>query len=55
MLTWRNLKKSIQIQEVKFMKSRPSGHFKKVLLDYQVTTRLEEIEKLADAVNQGST
>lgn len=34
------------------MKSRPSGHFKKVLLDYQVPTRLEEIEKLADAVNK---
>jgi len=32
--------------------SRLSGHPKKVLLDYEVPTRLEEIEKLADAVNQ---
>lgn len=28
------------------------GQEKKVLLDYQVPSRLEEIEKLADAVNQ---
>ena len=28
------------------------GHNRKVLLDYRIPTRLEEIEKLADAVNQ---
>lgn len=34
------------------MESRLGGHDVKVLLDYQVPTRLEEIEKLADAVNK---
>ncbi|MDD1633190.1 MAG: ATP-binding protein [Methylococcaceae bacterium] len=41
-----------QIQEAKFKESRLCGHNKNVLLDYQVPTRLEEIEKLADAVNK---
>ena len=41
-----------QIQEVQFKESRLCGHDKRVLLDYQVPTRYEEIEKLADAVNK---
>jgi len=41
-----------QIQEAKFKESRLCGHNKNVLLDYQVPTRLEEIEKLADAVTR---
>ena len=41
-----------QIQEVQFEESRLCGHDKRVLLDYKVPTRLEEIEKLADAVNK---
>ena len=41
-----------QIQEAQFKHSRLCGHDKKVLLDYQVPTRVEEIEKLADAVNK---
>ena len=44
--------KPTQIQETKFMEYRLCGHDKKVLLDYQVPTRLEEIEKLAEAVNK---
>ena len=39
-------------QEAKFKKSLLYGQNMKVLLDYQVPTRLEEIEKLADAVNK---
>ena len=34
------------------MESRLCGHNKKVLLDYQMPTRFEEIEKLANAVNK---
>ena len=45
-------KNAPQIQEGQFKKSRLRGHDKKVLLDYQVPTQLEEIEKLADAVNK---
>lgn len=39
--------KPAQIKE-----SRLCGHNTKLLLDYQVPTRLEEIEKLAEAVNK---
>ena len=42
---------STQIQEGQFKEFRRYGHDKKVLLDYQLPTQLEEIEKLADAVN----
>lgn len=35
-----------------FQGSRLCGHDKTVLLDYQLPTRLEEIETLANAVNQ---
>jgi len=41
-----------QIQEANFKNSLLYGQNKKVLLDYQVPTRLEEIEKLAEAVNK---
>jgi len=44
--------KPTQIKEAKFKESRLCGQDKKVLLDYQVPTRLEEIEKLANAVNK---
>jgi serine/threonine-protein kinase RsbW len=44
--------KPTQIQEAEFMESRLCGHNKKVLLDYQMPTRLEEIEKLAKAVDK---
>ena len=44
--------KPTQSKEAKFKESRLCEHNKKVLLDYQVPTRLEEIEKLADAVNK---
>lgn len=44
--------KPTQIQEAQFKDSRLCGHDKKVLLDYQLPTRLEEIEKLADAVDK---
>lgn len=44
--------KPTQILEAKFMESRLCGHNKKVLLDYHLPTRLEEIEKLAEAVNK---
>ena len=44
--------KPTQIQEAKFKNSLLYGQNKKVLLDYQVPTRLEEIEKLAEAVNK---
>ncbi len=47
-----NSNKPAQIQEAKFKESRLCGHNKKVLLDYQVPTRLEEIEKLAADVNK---
>jgi anti-sigma regulatory factor (Ser/Thr protein kinase) len=40
------------IQEAEFKESGLDGHDKQVLLDYQVPTRLEEIEKLAEAVNK---
>lgn len=45
-------KKLTQIEEAKFKGSCIFGHNKKVLLDYQLPTRLEEIEKLANAVNK---
>ena len=41
-----------RIQEAKFKNSLLYGQNKKVLLDYLVPTRLEEIEKLAEAVNK---
>lgn len=44
--------KTAQDQEDKFKASRIFGQDKKVVLDYQAPTRLEEIEKLADSVNQ---
>ena len=44
-------KNPTQILEAQFKESRLCGHDKKVLLDYQIPARLEEIEKLADAVN----
>jgi serine/threonine-protein kinase RsbW len=44
--------KPAQIQEARLRESRLCGHDKKVLLDYKVPARLEEIEKLAEAVNQ---
>lgn len=44
--------KPTQIHEAQFKDSRLCGHDKKVLLDYQLPTRLEEIEKLADAVDK---
>ncbi len=44
--------KPTQSKEAKFKESGLCEHNKKVLLDYQVPTRLEEIEKLADAVNK---
>jgi len=44
--------KPTQIQEAKVEESGLDGHDKRVLLDYQVSTRLEEIEKLAEAVNK---
>ena len=43
--------KPTQIQKAEFEDPRLCGHNKKVLLDYQVPARLEEIEKLANAVN----
>jgi len=45
-------KNSTQIHEGQFKKSRFCEHNKKVLLKYQVPTRIEEIKKLADAVNK---
>lgn len=44
--------KPTQIQEAQFRESRLRGHGKKMLLDYQVPARREEIEKLAEAVDQ---
>ncbi|MGZ4970503.1 MAG: ATP-binding protein [Methylobacter sp.] len=44
--------KPTQIKEAKFKESRLCGPDKRVLLDYQVPARLEEIEKLAEAVNK---
>lgn len=44
--------KPTQTQEARFMKPRPCGHDKKVLLDCRVPARLEAIETLADAVNE---
>ena len=44
--------KPAQIQETQFKESSLCGQNKEVLLDYQVPTRLEEIEKLAKAVNE---
>jgi anti-sigma regulatory factor (Ser/Thr protein kinase) len=44
--------KPTYIQEAKFKNSLLYGQNKKVLLDYLVPTRLEEIEKLAEAVNK---
>jgi len=44
--------KPTAIQEAECKDSRLCGHNQRVLLDYQVPTRLEEIEKLADAVNR---
>jgi serine/threonine-protein kinase RsbW len=44
--------KPSQIMKAKFKKPRLCGRNKKMLLDYQIPTQLEEIEKLADAVNK---
>jgi len=44
--------KPAQVHKAKFKNSLLYGQNKKVLLDYQVPTRLEEIEKLAEAVNK---
>jgi anti-sigma regulatory factor (Ser/Thr protein kinase) len=44
--------KPTQIEEANFKESRLCGHNKKVLLDYQMHARFEEIEKLANAVNK---
>jgi serine/threonine-protein kinase RsbW len=44
--------KPIQIKEAKCKESRLCASDLKVLLDYQVPARLEEIEKLAEAVNK---
>ena len=44
--------KPAQVHKANFKKSLLFGQNKKVLLDYQVPTRLEEIEKLAEAVNK---
>jgi serine/threonine-protein kinase RsbW len=44
--------KPAQIQKARLRESRLCGHGKKVLLDYKAPARLEEIEKLAEAVNQ---
>lgn len=44
--------KPIQLKEAQFKESRLDGHNAKVLLDYQAPARLEEIEKLAEAVNK---
>ena len=41
-----------QIQDAGFKEFRLCGHDEKVLLDYRVPTRLEEIEKLAVAVSR---
>jgi serine/threonine-protein kinase RsbW len=41
-----------KIKDARFSNSRLTGHGTRVLLDYQVPARLEEIEKLADAVNK---
>jgi serine/threonine-protein kinase RsbW len=42
-----------QNREADFRESGLCGHKMKVLLDYQLPTRLEEIETLANAVNKG--
>jgi serine/threonine-protein kinase RsbW len=44
--------KPTQINDAQFKDSRLDGCDAKVLLDYQVPARLEEIEKLADAVTK---
>lgn len=44
--------KPTQHQEAEVKESGLDGHDKQVLLDYQVPTRLEEVEKLAEAVNK---
>ncbi|MGZ4974382.1 MAG: ATP-binding protein [Methylobacter sp.] len=44
--------KPTQIKDAQFKDSRIAGRDAKVLLDYLVPARLEEIEKLADAVNK---
>jgi anti-sigma regulatory factor (Ser/Thr protein kinase) len=44
--------KPTQIEEANFKESPFCGHNKKVLLNYQMPARLEEIEKLANAVNK---
>lgn len=46
------LNKPTPIKEAKVKESDLFGHNKKVLLDYRLPTRLEEIEKLANAVNK---
>lgn len=45
-------KNSPQSQASQFKEFRRCGHDKKVLLDYQLPTQLNEIEKLADVVNK---
>lgn len=40
------------LQETEIKESGLDGHDKQVLLDYQAPTRLEEIEKLTEAVNK---
>ena len=44
--------KPIQFSEAKFEKTHLCGHNKRVLLDFRVPARLDEIKKLADAVNR---
>jgi serine/threonine-protein kinase RsbW len=41
-----------QTHETEFKESGLCGHNKRILLDYQMPTRLEEIETLANAVNE---
>lgn len=47
-----NIKKTSPINDVKFTESRFNEHNKKQLLERLVPTRLEEIERLADAVRK---
>jgi anti-sigma regulatory factor (Ser/Thr protein kinase) len=44
--------KTTEIQEAMIKESRLSANKRKVLLNYELPTRLEEIEKLADAVSK---
>jgi serine/threonine-protein kinase RsbW len=51
-LNMAEFSKPTQIKDAQLKDSRLAGHNAKVLLDYLVPARLEEIEKLADAVNK---